>query len=162
MIKNLSEVSGFEEYTEHSVTSAGDIISNKTNTTLKGRDTNGGHMQVLLCRGGTAKPVYISRVVGRAFVKGYKEGLVINHIDEDLSNAAATNLKWVKHKEIKAPKPVRQLAPDGTPIKVWDSIIGVEEVEGLSRYGVMRAATGKQDLYKGFKWEYVEDDLSWL
>jgi len=67
-----------------------------------------------------------------------------------------------KHRGGKAPKPVRQLTPEGKLIRVWDSIIGVEDNYGLSRYGVMRAATGKQDLYKGFKWEYVEDDLSWL
>ena len=57
-------------------------------------DCNG---YVRMCIAG--KKHMVHRLVGKAFVAGYRPGLVINHIDCDKQNNTPGNLQWVTQKE---------------------------------------------------------------
>lgn len=56
----------------------------------------GGYKQVTLCKDGKTKPHSIHRLVAIAFIgKPASKALVVNHIDENPSNNAVSNLEWV-------------------------------------------------------------------
>jgi hypothetical protein len=62
-----------------------------TPTFISGND----YLEVSLCKNGKRKHHLVHRLVAKAFVDGYDEGLVVNHIDEDKTNNVWTNLEWV-------------------------------------------------------------------
>lgn len=53
-----------------------------------------GYRCVNLYKYGKRKTYQVHRLVAMAFVDGYEEGLVVNHIDEDKTNNCAWNLEW--------------------------------------------------------------------
>lgn len=58
-----------------------------------------GYVQVNLHKDSKQKTYRVHKLVALAFVDGYEEGLVVNHIDEDKTNNCAWNLEWVTYKE---------------------------------------------------------------
>ena len=44
---------------------------------------------------GLKKNLFVHRLVAREFCKGYKKGLVVNHIDSNRTNNCCKNLEWV-------------------------------------------------------------------
>ena len=65
---------------------------------LKGSLANSGYMFVNLKMNGNSKQIYVHRLVAFAFVCGYKDGLVVNHKDENRLNNDYLNLEWVTQK----------------------------------------------------------------
>ena len=66
---------------------------------LKNRLGANGYYSVALNKNGKIKYLGVHRLVAIAFVDGYKEELVVNHIDENPLNNIYTNLEWTSHKE---------------------------------------------------------------
>lgn len=60
---------------------------------------NNEYLEVKLCKDGKTKHHLIHRLVACAFVDGYEEGYVVNHIDEDKTNNICTNLEWISIRE---------------------------------------------------------------
>lgn len=58
-----------------------------------------GYQFVILCKDGKHKMTKVHRLVGKAFVPGFFEGAVINHIDHNPSNNVYTNLEWTTQKD---------------------------------------------------------------
>lgn len=56
------------------------------------------YLTVRLYNGGVYTNPKIHQLVARAFVSGWFEGAVVNHIDEDKLNNHYTNLEWVTSK----------------------------------------------------------------
>lgn len=56
-----------------------------------------GYPSVQLFKNGIAKNHYVHRLVANAFVEGYFEGALVNHIDENKQNNIWTNLEWCTH-----------------------------------------------------------------
>jgi hypothetical protein len=56
---------------------------------------NAGYLQVAVKVGTKRRKFFVHRLVGRAFVKGYKCGLTINHIDGNKLNNSIENLEWI-------------------------------------------------------------------
>lgn len=83
-ISNLGQVKSFQKDKEK-------ILSLAYN--------NAGYLKVILCKNGTKKTHLVHQLVAHAFVPGYREGLVVNHIDENKSNNHASNLEWVSQRE---------------------------------------------------------------
>ena len=63
---------------------------------LKHKVSNRYHY-VVLCSSGYHVRISVHRLVAIAFVPGYKEGLIVNHKDENPSNNQADNLEWCNH-----------------------------------------------------------------
>ena len=62
---------------------------------MKPKLRNNGYLEVGLRKEKKSKYILVHRLVALAFVDGYEEGLVVNHIDENKQNNVWTNLEWV-------------------------------------------------------------------
>jgi hypothetical protein len=77
------------------------IIKNGRHRFFKGRllqlnyDIDGYFMVCLCMPGKTQFSCNVHKLVAKAFVEGYKEGLVVNHKDGNKENNVSTNLEWV-------------------------------------------------------------------
>ena len=78
----------------HIISNYGRIKVKKTGRLIKQRFDKDGYYQVNLYCKGLEKTKKVHRLVALTFVDGYKEGLVVNHIDGIKTNNFAENLEW--------------------------------------------------------------------
>ena len=163
MIKNLSKVDGFEKFEDYSVTSDGNVVSHKKNKdrVLKGTDNTDGYLQANIYLNGKRKTIAIHILVAKAFVKGYKKGLTVDHIDENKKNNNFTNLQWLTNgdniRKSKS-KPVAQLTLEGELVKIWDSMSQAQREGGFNHGHISSACSGRYKTHAGFKWELISDN----
>jgi hypothetical protein len=120
--------------------------------------------------------VLIHRLVAFAFVSGYRDGMEVNHIDENKENNRADNLEWTSRKEnlhygthIKrsmswisgnVPKGCIQMTKEGKEIRRFKSIKEAADSIGFSRSLVSLVCRGKIEFAGGYRWQYVENSLN--
>lgn len=110
----------------------------------------------------------VHRLVASAFVKGYQEGMVANHIDCNPSNNRADNLEWLTHAEnlrhrspntlFKKYKAVYSYTKDKELVRVY-AAQELVKLDGHFASRVSRAAAGKAYVHHGLKWGVVGDSL---
>ena len=83
---------------DYAVTIDGDVISIKSNKSLRAHDNGHGYKTVYLCIDGKPKRYYVHRLVASAFVDNPNDYPEVNHIDEDRGNNRAENLEWCTSK----------------------------------------------------------------
>ena len=84
----------------YAVDSRGTVKNIETGRVLRPRDGGNGSLKVRLYGGrADGKNVSIHRLVARAYCTGYRDGMVVNHIDEDKHNNSAANLEWCTQRE---------------------------------------------------------------
>ena len=83
---------------DYAVTIDGDVISIKSNKSLRAHDNGHGYKTVCLCIDGKPKHYYVHRLVASAFVDNPNDYPEVNHIDEDRGNNRAENLEWCTSK----------------------------------------------------------------
>ena len=83
---------------DYAVTIDGDVISIKSNKSLRSYDNGHGYKTVCLCIDGNPKTYYVHRLVASAFVENPNDYPEVNHIDEDRGNNRAENLEWCTSK----------------------------------------------------------------
>ena len=116
------------------------------------------------------KYVPVHRLVARAFVEGYREGLQVNHINEMKFVNCAVNLEWVSPSENvnygernkksvvtrrthrHFPK-VLQVNDEGTTVCEYNSQREAAEVNMISRTRLCRAMKSG-DKIKGYYWKF--------
>jgi len=143
---------------------------------LKPMSNFNGYLQVSLCdSSGKVKRFYVHRLVCEAFHENPKNKPCVNHIDEDKTNNAASNLEWCTVKEncnhgtrnarvgeavAKAlSKPVGQYTRDGKLIKVWQSTQEVERQLGFAHNNISEVARGKRKIAYGYVWKYIDEEM---
>ena len=126
-----------------------------------------GYLIVCLCAGGKQKMFKVHRLVCQAFHKNPENKLCVNHIDENKTNNAASNLEWSTYEENNnhgthnermaktQSKPVGQYTRDGELVKVWASVSEAGRRAGFDRGTISSVANGKRKTHKGFIWRYV-------
>lgn len=67
----------------------------KPDKLLASHVASNGYLEVAVMLAGRRKKFRVHRLVGRAFVPGYKDGLSINHINGRKTDNRAENLEWV-------------------------------------------------------------------
>ena len=83
---------------DYAVTIDGDVISIKSNKSLRSHDNGHGYKTVCLCIDGKPKTYYVHRLLASAFVENPNDYPEVNHIDEDRGNNRAENLEWCTSK----------------------------------------------------------------
>lgn len=116
----------------------------------------------------SAKLEMIHRLVASAFVEGYEEGKVVNHIDCNPSNNKASNLEWLTIKEnlnhrspntlFKKYKSVYSFTKSGELQKVY-AAQDLVKLDGHFSNRVSQVTAGKAYIHHGLRWGIVGDSL---
>ena len=134
---------------------------------LKPGMDRGGYLLVVLCAGGKPKTLNVHRLVCEAFHENPENKPCVNHIDENKTNNAASNLEWSTYEEnnnhgthnervAKArSKPVGQWTKDGELVKIWPSTQEAERQAGFNHGNISEVANGNRKTAHGFIWKYV-------
>jgi hypothetical protein len=140
---------------------------------------NRGYLKIELAKYGRAKTFLIHRLVAEAFVPkpNTSEDMVVNHIDEDKCNNAASNLEWCdqlqnvrysvglhpgrastrgykKHTKRQDLR-VLQMSEDGGVIREWANSRQVFTTTGMSDWSISECCRGKRKTAYGYIWRYV-------
>ena len=77
----------------YSVNEFGEIRNDKTGRILKARVGTSGYYQIMLGR--KTSPLYVHRIVAKAFIDNFNELPQVDHINGDKLNNYIGNLRWV-------------------------------------------------------------------
>lgn len=168
-------IPGFEYYL---ASDDGRIYSIRKKKFLKQRVRNDGYNQVTLAENGKRAQCYVHRIIAISFL-GKKDDLQVNHIDENKSNNAISNLEWVTPKEnilhgtgIKrriATHTIEKLRQSQLnaveyrkrPVKcvethkTFDSTADASRKMNINRSSISSALSGKYKTAGGYHWDYV-------
>lgn len=139
---------------------------------LKPQVTKRGYFRVRLYKNGSWKGFRLHRVIAAAFIPNEENLPEINHIDEDPSNNAVSNLEWCTRKyncdygtrverqrkamiNGKLSKAVIATLPDGSTEWYPSQAEAVRSL-GCAQSGVSRACRGVVDEYFGRRWSYAD------
>ncbi len=134
---------------------------------LRTFEQNNGYRRISFGKGKDKRAFLVHRLVGFAFVPGYREGLFINHKDENPSNNRADNLEWVTAHEnniygnhienCQRHRAVEQLTKDGHFIQRFDSIKEASKATGCRTTSIQACCKGRFKSSLGYRWRYAED-----
>lgn len=136
---------------------------------LKPVKDNKNYLQVCLSKQGKQKTHRIHRLVAEAFIPNHNNYEQINHIDEQKTNNASSNLEWCTaayninygtHNQRMAesctnnPKKSKQVLCVETN-KIYPSVNEVHRQTGFSKGNISSACNGKRKTCGSFHWRYV-------
>lgn len=137
---------------------------------LKPNTIKDGYLAVSLYKDKKKYSKKVHQLVAIAFVPNPNSYSQINHKDEDKTNNHVNNLEWcdssynnnygkqsrlnrISRGAIRGRK-VQQLSLDGTLLKEWDSIRGIERELGFKNSNIIRCCKGIASEAYNFKWRY--------
>lgn len=134
---------------------------------MRTRFGTSGYLCVNLHHEGKQVTEMIHRLVALHFCNGYRDGLVVNHIDEDKTNNRADNLEWVTQtanvnhgtaiqRKKKHPKAVVQISLSGEFIREWPSINAAAESVKANPSQLGHCCKGERPTAKGYRWKYKQ------
>jgi NUMOD4 motif./HNH endonuclease. len=86
-----------EDFNGYSISNLGTVKNNKTNRILKLFQKREGYLQVQLGR--KNNPVYVHRLVAKAFIPNIYNKKQVNHVDGNKQNNCVENLEWCDARE---------------------------------------------------------------
>jgi len=177
MNENWKDIAGYEG--QYQVSDLGRIRSlnyKRTGQTqvLKPRN-NKGYLQINLYKDRKGKNFWIHRLVAKAFLPNPQNYPQINHVNEDKTNNAVSNLEWcsakfnqnygtcqkrravkLKGKFVNGPcaKPVLQFNKAGNLIRKWPSAHEVERQLGFHHSSISQCCRGELKSAYDYFWKY--------
>lgn len=180
--KKINEVEELSEFRDwYWISSFGRVksIGGRKDKILKQHDNGNGYLIVgLSILDGKKKKMLTHRLVALAFVSGYDDGLVCNHLDEDSKSNHYNNLEWVTHKEnvnygtaIERRVEKQSMAVIGKCLETGKTI-RFSSTQGAHRSGFDQGAVssacrgryashckhGGTNIYKGYIWKYEKEE----
>ena len=158
-VSNLGRVRSLDRLieTEYPYIRKGELLNPSMNS---GR----GYLRVSLSDGHrNYKHFEVHRLVAIHFVDGYKQGLVVNHINKVKTDNRAENLEWctyqynLKYSDVVAwkRKPVYQYDLDGNFIAKHKCCADVEKMMGTYQGAMVYVMyESKRGIWKGFRWSF--------
>ena len=156
---------------EYKVSDTG-IVYGKSGKPLKPSINPNGYQIVVFTINGKQKGFSVHNLVARAFVKGYKKGLQVNHKDGNKLNNNASNLEWctplenVRHsievlgfnKRGKNHPKARAIVGfhklTGEKLYEFDCLSDAARYFGSCRSSIWRALNGDRKTFKKCVWKY--------
>lgn len=165
---------GMEDFHPSYLVSNQGRLRTKLGKISKGKPNNYGYVRpTLLTKGGKVKRIYLHRLVGLAFVEGFEEGLVVNHLDEVKTNNHYSNLEWTTPAENAnhGTRNKRISKANSRPVEaITDGVIfGFKSTRHAAEFGfsnghvstACRGVLNKQNshggtnFYNGYEWRYA-------
>ena len=173
------DIEGYEGYYQVSnigrVRSLDRVIERKGKPArLKGKIlsqvVNCGYLYVCFRKNGDGKNYHhaVHRLVGKAFVSGYKEGYDINHKDNVRSNNNAENLEWctrsynIQYMRDYFPRidtqkrAVIQMDLDGNEIAKYEKMNDAAKATGINVGNIGNVCQGRSKTAGGYLWRYAD------
>ncbi len=159
MIEDLEEWKEIEGWPDYLVSNYGRIFSRCTDRILKGSNVK-GYLTIVLCKNHVGNRVLIHRLVAFAFVDGFFEGAVVNHIDGVKTNNMASNLEWMTQSDNVQHAYMTGLTPrQFCIVETGDMFM---YVYSCARYiggdpdSILKCLNGTQQTHKGYHFEYIQ------
>lgn len=163
------DIKGYEGY--YQVSSEGIFKSIRSNRILKPCANKYGYYHVQLC----GKTCDIAPIVAHTFPEicgEYFEGANVNHLDEDKSNNAASNLRWVDRRTNncwgtrlqrcskamtngKNSKQIAQYTLDGEFVRLWASAREIQRQTGYWDTSITKCCRGEVNKSHNYIWKYA-------
>ena len=160
MIEEMKDVKEYEG--EYAITRDGQVWSYKRKKFLKPRLV-GGYHQVVLCKDGKKKDLYIHRLVAEAYIPNPDNLPQVNHKDEDKSNNCVENLEWcdakyninygTRTKKISKPVYCEELN------RTFKSQVEAARELGLKQCNIVSCCKGRYKTTGGYHWRYAETSV---
>ena len=155
------DIPGYEGL--YTVSEDGSIYSHKTHRNLKPQKHPSGYRKVNLSKDGVSHTYYIHRLVAEAFLPNPDNLPQINHLDEDKTNNAVSNLEWISvldnlnygTRNDRIAKKVRCIETG----EVYRSLSDAARAIGYSVANIHHALNSGKTC-KGMHWEYVEEEVA--
>lgn len=173
----FKDISGYEG--RYKVSNLGRVLSLNYQNTGRPRvltpvKHHGGYLLVHL---GQNKIKMVHTLVAEAFVENEHGKRIVNHIDGNKHNNAASNLEWVTYREnsdhaiktgLRDPhknnrpkgkdnpssRPVLQFSKDGKLMKSWECMSDAARFYGFNPCMIVNNASGRTLSAHGFVWKY--------
>lgn len=155
----------------YEISNLGRVRNGDTKRILTPRPTKTGYLRVHISVGNGRKDFYIHRLVAEAFCNHPTGCDVVNHLDNDPSNNAATNLEWITQRqnvEYAQKQKRMQKWPDKKPVigykngqtYYFESIIAASKALGFYSSDISRCCRGLRDNTDGYIWEYASEVIN--
>lgn len=166
-------VAGYEG--SYEVSAAGEVLSLRTGAVLTPQAHPMGYLSVGLRVVGSVRKHtrLIHRLVAEAFIPNPEQKPTVNHRDGDKRNNGVENLEWATHSENHA-HAYRELGRRahvdtlrdssrpcvvhlGSEKQTYPSVRAAAIALGVNEKGAAKACRGERKLYRGMRWEYVNN-----
>ena len=115
---------------------------------------NHGYLQVILCKNGNTKKMFVHRLVATAFIPNPNNLSDVNHKNEIKTDNALTNLEWMTHEDnIRYSRSKKVICLDTK--QIFGSLRDAEKWCGKT--GVKYCCKGKTRTCGGYHWQYLDD-----
>ena len=130
---------------------------------------NHGYLQVILCKNGITKKMFVHRLVATAFISNPENYPVVNHRDECKNNNCVENLEWCTHKYnanygTRNERASEKRKGDKNPrarkvicLETKQTFGCVKDAQEWCRGNVQQCCQGKAKTAGGYHWQYYDD-----
>ena len=154
------DIKGYEGL--YQISNLGNVRSVKREKLLRPFENSAGYLRVKL----QSKAWFIHRLVALHFVENPCPGVytVVNHLDCDRQNNAASNMEWTSYKGNtqyafrlgrRKAYPVKGYNPKTTETVTFESIKESGR-NGFAASSVSKCCKGRQRMHRGYVWQYAE------
>lgn len=159
-----ANIKNFENYM---VSNKGEVKNIKTDKIRKLRQDKDGYLTVSLWKNNKETNCKVHRLVSSHFVRGYFEGAVVNHKDENRQNNDYTNLEWCtveynnkyNDKMKKCYKKVNMYDLNNNYIRNFESLEEVCVYFKKTKGNLSSHLKGKQKTFAGYIFKYTDSEF---